>query len=196
MPLTGRSAAPVATRYGLARFNDNFTDADLDVVVDYFTRPDPHLDTLIDRARMPDAAALRARYESFRWSGSADQMAAMFMIRIDEKLAGLTILLRRTPDENYSHWHVFEPEHRGGGLSSAIYPRRLQLYFDNFAINRLIHQTRVSNLGVNRMLDKFVPVTRTEHVEKPDGLSKPGEFHIRHVDRADLPGILARAGVS
>ena len=29
----------------------------------------------------------------------------------------------------------------------------------------------------------------TEFVEKPDGLAKPGEFHMRYVTRADLPRI-------
>ena len=43
-------------------------------------------------------------------------------------------------------------------MSSAVYPTRLDLYFGLFPIERLIHQTRITNTGVNRMLDKYVPV--------------------------------------
>jgi hypothetical protein len=70
-----------------------------------------------------------------------------------------------------------------------IYPTRIDLYFDLFPIERLIHQTRVTNTGVNRMLDKYVPIAKTEFVERPDGLARPGEFHMRYVTRADLPRI-------
>jgi hypothetical protein len=184
----------VPTRLGEVWFDDHVSEDELDSIADYFTRPDAHLDTLIDRARMPDRAGLRARYAAWRWSGDPNQMSLLFALRIDSgalkgRLVGFTNLLRKTPDVNYSHWHIVDPDARGGGVSSAIYPARLDLYFGLFPIDRLIHQTRITNTGVNRMLDKFVPIAVTEFVEKPDGLAKPGEFHMRHVTRADLPRI-------
>ena len=97
------------------------------------------------------------------------------------RLVGFTNLLRRSPDVNYSHWHILEPSARAGGVSSAVYPAQLDLYFGLFPIDRLIHQTRVTNTGANRMLDKFVPVASTEFIENRDGLAKPGEFHIPQV---------------
>ncbi len=192
-PLLGQRAP---TRLGEAWFDD-VTDPDLDAIADYFHRPDPHLDTLIDRARMPDRGALRERYASWRWKGDAGQMSSVFALRLDDggggRLAGFTNLLRKSPADNYSHWHIIHDADRGAGLSSAVYPLRLELYFALFPIERLIHQTRVTNTGVNRMLDKFVPVAKTEFVERPDGLARPGEFHIRYVMRADLTRIRAMA---
>ncbi len=44
-----------------------------------------------------------------------------------------------------------------------------------------MHQTRTRNIGVNRMLDKYVPVAETRHIERPDGVATPGEFHVRCV---------------
>lgn len=210
MPVGGQSgdsapapvAAPgrrVATRLGEAWFDTDVTAADLDAIANYFYRPDAHLDTLIDRSRLPDRVALRERFGSWRWTGDPAQMSSVFALRLANggkgRLAGFTNLLRKTPDENYSHWHIIEPADRASGLSSAVYPARLELYFGLFPIERLVHQTRVTNTGVNRMLDKFVPVAKTEYVERPDGLARPGEFHIRYVTRADLPRIRAMAGM-
>lgn len=181
----------VTTRLGQAWFDAGVTDGDLDAMADYFTRPDAHLDTLIDRTRMPARDKLRERYAAWRWSGDGDQMSSVFALRLDGRLVGFTNLLRKTADENYSHWHIIDEAGRAGGVSTAIYPTRIDLYFELFPIERLVHQTRVSNTGVNRMLDKFVPVAKTEFVEKPDGLAKPGEFVIRYVTRADIPRIHA-----
>src|ERR1700726_4858079 len=82
---------------------------------------------------------------------------------------------------------------RAKGLSTALYPHRLKAYFDLIPISQLIHQTRTSNTGVNRMLDKFIPITETKFIDKPDSVAKPGEFHLRYVRREDLPKILACA---
>lgn len=182
----------VKTRLGPVWFDD-VTDADLNAIADYFTRPDAHLDTLIDRARLLDRAGLRQRYASWAWTGDPNQMNSVFALRVASgqasRLIGFTNLLRKTPMENYSHWHIIDPADRAGGVSTAIYPTRIDLYFGLFPIERLVHQTRVTNTGVNRMLDRFVPVAKTEFVDRPDGLAKPGEFHMRHVTRADLPRI-------
>jgi hypothetical protein len=179
----------VPTRLGEVWFDDHVSEDELDQIADYFIRPDAHLDTLIDRARMPDRPGLRARYAAWRWSGDPSQMSSLFALRLEGRLLGFTNLLRKTPDVNYSHWHIIDPGARAGGVSSAVYSARLDLYFGLFPIERLIHQTRITNTGVNRMLDKYVPVAVTEFVERPDGLARPGEFHMRYVTRADLPRI-------
>lgn len=192
-PALGRR---VPTRLGDVWFDADLAEDDLDIMADYFTRPDAHLDTLMDRTKLT-RERLRERYAAWRWSGDRSQMSSVFALRCVSaegvRLIGFTNLLRRAPDENYSHWHIIEESDRSSGVSSAIYPTRIDLYFELFPIERLVHQTRVTNTGVNRMLDKFVPVSRVEHVDKPDGLAKPGEFVIRYVTRADIPRIHAIA---
>jgi hypothetical protein len=74
-----------------------------------------------------------------------------------------------------------------------LYPHRLKAYFDLVPIERLIHQTRTRNVAVNRMLDKYVPVAETHHVEHPDGMAQPGEFNLRYVGRDDVARIFAIA---
>jgi hypothetical protein len=170
----------------MAWFDNHLTDAEFDVIADYFTRPDAHLDTLLDRKRFPGKAALRERYMAWKWAGDPAQMSSIFALRLDGRLIGFTNLLRKSPTENYSHWHIIDPGDRAGGVSSSVYPTRIELYFELFPIERLVHQTRTTNTGVNRMLDKFVPIAKTEFVDRPDGLAKPGEFHMRYVTRADL----------
>jgi hypothetical protein len=70
----------------------------------------------------------------------------------------------------------------------------VKAYFDLAPISQLIHQTRTSNIGVNRMLDKFIPISETKFIDKPNGVAKPGEFHLRFLGRQDVPKIFARAG--
>jgi hypothetical protein len=189
--MTSALGRRVKTRAGEAWFDGHISDAEFDLIADYFHRPDAHLDTLIDRTRLPDRAALRGRYAFWAYAGDPAQMNSVFALRLDGRLIGFTNLLRKTPEENYSHWHIIDPADRAGGIASAVYPTRIDLYFELFPIERLVHQTRVSNTGVNRMLDKFVPIAKTEFVERPDGLARPGEFHMRYVTRADLPRIRA-----
>jgi hypothetical protein len=81
-------------------------------------------------------------------------------------------------------------------LSSALYPNRIQTYFELAPLTRLIHQTRTRNVAVNRMLDRYVPVAETCHIERPDGVAEPGEFHLRYVFARDIPGFFQRAGKS
>jgi hypothetical protein len=91
--------------------------------------------------------------------------------------------------------HAFlgiDPGLRGTGISSALYPHRMDTYFRLYPIGRLIHQTRTRNVAVNRMLDKYIPVAETRYIEKPDGVALPEEFHLRYVTAADIPGFFAR----
>ena len=74
-----------------------------------------------------------------------------------------------------------------------MYPYRIKTYFDSAPIDRLIHQTRTRNIGVNRMLDRYVPVAETCYIERPDGVALPGEFHLRYVFRKDITGLFETA---
>ena len=113
--------------------------------------------------------------------------------RFGELLGRLVKLSQHDVETNYSHWHIVEKDRRIGGLSSALYPHRIKAYFDTSAIARLIHQTSVRNPGVNRMLDKYLPVAETRWVEELDGAGAPGEYHLRYVRRETLPLLFARA---
>ncbi len=184
--------ARAPTKLGVASFRDMSGD-DAEWMADYFMRPDAHLDTLIDRSRMGTRDVLIDRFRALTRTGDPTQLRAAFAIDLDSRRVGFTSLYRQTPEVNYSHWHIVDDGVRAGGISTALYPHRIKMYFDLFPLERLIHQTKTSNTGVNRMLDKFVPIADTLWIDKPDGLSSPGEFAIRYVRRADIPRILARA---
>jgi hypothetical protein len=184
--------ATVRTQSGLAVLRDT-TEDDVPAMVDYFFRPDAHLDSLIDRSRLPPKAVMADGFRRMIRTGEPGQLRTTYAIDLDGRLIGFTSLYRQTADVNHSHWHIIDEGVRAGGVSSALYPHRIRLYFDLYPIERLIHQTKTSNIGVNRMLDKFVPVAKTEWVANPDGLASPGEFAIRYVRRADIPRIVERA---
>ena len=109
------------------------------------------------------------------WHGGA---ADFFTMNVDIAKLG-------TPDNARSR---FEASLRTGDPN-----HRIKAYFDTSATQRLIHLTSVRNQGVNRMLDKYVPVAETRWVEKLDGAGAPGDYHLRYVRREDLPRLFARA---
>ena len=186
--------ASVHTRAGLASLTDIVPD-DIEAIVRFWhDSGDDFLDYVgIDRARLGNPDNTRARYARTIRTGDPNQTNIAFAIRIDERIVGYTLLNRYAPDINHSHWHIIDPALRGSGISSALYPHRIKTYFDVTPMQRLIHQTRTHNVGVNRMLDKWVPVAETRYVENPDGVALPGEFHLRYVHRRDVPGFFKKA---
>jgi RimJ/RimL family protein N-acetyltransferase len=171
----------------------NLAPVDLPRIADYWLTADAaFLKRLgVDGSRFGGAEGIIARFEPALPSGDPNQAKLAFGFDVDGEMVGYTNLNRYDATENYSHWHIIDPSWRKAGLSTLLYPYRLQAYFACTPIERLIHQTRPENIGVNRLLDRFVPVAETRFVEKPDGLALPGVFNLRYVTRADLPRILA-----
>jgi hypothetical protein len=180
--------ARARTSLGLALLRD-LTPSDVEQVVTYwYTSGDQHLDHLgIDRELLGTEDDTRRRFFRAIRTGDPNQQNLAFAITVDGVFAGYTLLNHYTPDLNYSHWHITDSRLRGSGLSTALYPHRIKLYFDLTPIHRLVHQTRTRNVGVNRMLDRYVPVAETRYIERPDGVALPGEFHLRYVFREDVP---------
>jgi hypothetical protein len=189
--------ASAKTPVGEATLRD-LTAQDVDSIVHYWYESDEaFLDFVgIDRARLGDRENTRQRFLQAISTGDPNQRSLAFVITVAGAFAGFTLLNRRTPEINYSHWHITNPDLRGSGISTALYPHRIKVYFDLTPIERLIHQTRTRNVAVNRMLDKFVPIAETVHVEHPDGMALPGEFHIRYVVKKDIAGFFAKRVIS
>lgn len=173
----------------------DLTEAELPRIADYWFSVD--METLeangVDHKRFVSPRALIERFATMIPTGDPNQPKRAFVFDVDGRVAGYTNLSHYSADENYSHWHIVEPELRQSGLSSLLYPYRLRACFADAPMERLIHMTRPANVGVNKLLDRFVPVAETRFVETPDGMSMPGVFNIRYVTRADLPRILALA---
>lgn len=138
----------------------------------------------------------RERFRRAIPTGDQSQRSLVFTITLDDELVGCTLLNRYAPDTNYSHWHILNPDLRGAGLSTVLYPHRIKTYFDLAPIRRLIHQTRTRNIAVNQMLDKWVAIAETRYIEDPDGVALPGEFHLRYVLREDVPRLFGNAVIA
>jgi hypothetical protein len=186
--------ASIKTANGVASLRD-LTAADLPAIIDYWlSMPDEDLTFMgVDRKLLGSEEDIHRRFSNAIRTGDPSQPAISLGIVLDEKLVGYTLLNRYSEHVNYSHWHVIVSNLRAKGISTALYPYRIKAYFDLAPISQLIHQTRTRNVGVNRMLDKFVPVSETKYIDKPDGVAGPGDFYLRYVRRADLPKILAHA---
>lgn len=188
--------ASVEISSGVASLRD-IAASDVPAIVDYWiAMPEESLTFMgIDRQRLGSHNEIHRRFSNAIRTGDANQRNVALGIALEDRLVGYTLLNRYSAEVNYSHWHIIVPALRAKGLSTALYPHRIKAYFELAPIAQLIHQTRTRNLGVNRMLDKFVPISETKFIEKPDGVASPGEFHLRYVRREDIPAILARAAV-
>lgn len=173
----------------------DITSEDVDAIARYwFGSSDEFLDCMgIDRKRLGTVEDTRKRFQRAMRTGRSDQQSFALAITLDNEFIGYTLLNRYAPEENYSHWHITNPDLRGTGISTALYPHRIKTYFDLVPIERLIHQTRTRNIAVNRMLDKYVPISQTCQIEKPDGVALPGEFNLRYAFRRDLEKFFAKA---
>jgi hypothetical protein len=183
----------VRTKAGIAGLRD-LAREDIELIVEYWHGGIADLAFLgIDQARLGTPASTRRRFEVALRNGDRAQPNVAYAITLDGRMIGYTLLNQYSPDTNYSHWHIISEDRRAAGISSAIYPYRIRMYFETAKLERLIHQTRTRNIGVNRMLDKYVPVAETRFVDDPDGVALPGEFHMRFVFRKDVPRHFARA---
>jgi hypothetical protein len=184
----------VKTASGIAGLRD-LTPTDVPAIVDYWLlSPSEHLDFMgVDRQLLGSKEDIQARFLSAIRTGDPNQSHIALGITLDERLVGYSLLNRYSEDVNYPHWHIINSELRGVGVSTALYPYRVKAYFDLAPMRQLIHQTRTRNVGVNRMLDRFIPISETKYIHKSDGVAAPGVFHLRFVRREDIPKIFARA---
>jgi RimJ/RimL family protein N-acetyltransferase len=192
-----QNLASIATPSGIAALRD-LALADVPAIVDYWLlSPEEHLAFMgVDRARLGSRDDVYNRFATAIRTGDHAQSKIALAITLHQRLVGYTLLNRYSDEVNYSHWHIIQPDMRARGLSKSLYPFRIQTYFHIAPISQLIHQTRTRNIGVNRVLDKFIPIAETKYIEKPDGVAAPGEFHLRYVRRDDIPGIFARAALA
>lgn len=185
--------ARVLSPSGIAVLRD-LEARDIRAIIAYWHDGEADLFTMnVDREKLGKPEATQARFEASLRSGDPGQQRIGFAIDLDGRMIGYTVLSQHSADVNYSHWHIIARNCRTGGISTALYAHRIKAYFDTTNIARLIHQTSVRNDGVNRMLDKYVPVAETLYIEQLDGAGAPGEYHRRFVHRDDLPGLFARA---
>jgi RimJ/RimL family protein N-acetyltransferase len=118
--------------------------SDLPRIADYWWTADAaSLERMgVDHSRFDSHEAIMARFEPAIPSGDPEQAKLAFAIDLDGEMVGYTNLNRYSPTENYSHWHIIDPQWRNSGLSSLLYPYRLRTYFACTPMDRLIHQTR------------------------------------------------------
>jgi hypothetical protein len=182
--------AELKTAEGLAVLCDA-EEADIDSIVEYWhsSTKEYLIGMGADPARLGTPGETRARYLRAIRSGDPTQPSILFSIKLDGTFAGFSTLNQYDLRTNYSHWHIVNSSKRRCGISTVLYPHRIKMYFDTTNMERLIHQTRPENIGVNAMLEKFIRVSETSLVEKPDGMGRPGVFNIRYVHRHEVENI-------
>ncbi|MDI9911365.1 N-acetyltransferase [Xanthomonas oryzae pv. oryzae] len=150
----------------------------------------------VDTARLGDAQQIRERFmRNIPSSEPLEQPTVIYSIYLKEILIGYTNINRYDAQENYMHLHIYRKALRkalvqgpkaqttGGGVGACTLGLIIAHYLKNFDMERLVMQTRTRNMLINRALDLYLPASRTCYFENPDGLSAPGEFHVRYAYR-------------
>jgi hypothetical protein len=127
MTTSAQIHATAKTAAGIATLRDT-TLAECEPMAQYFHRPDAHLDTLIDRSRLPPASVLADGFRRMIRTGDPGQLHTTYAIYLNDRFIGFTALYRQTPDVNYSHWHIVDESARAGGISTALYPHRMKVF--------------------------------------------------------------------
>jgi hypothetical protein len=141
----------------------------------------------------------------------AEQQSVVFTMTLNGETIGYTNLNLHGPDDNYPHFHTYLHIHRpsvrptprpveqvrrrGAGVAAVLVGPIMRMCFDLFPLRRIVLQTRPTSVGINRALDLYMPPAETRYIEKADGLSGPGEFHMRYVYREDASWMFERAKV-
>jgi hypothetical protein len=168
----------------------------------------------IDRAKLGTPEDTRQRFFSMiRNPEMVDQPSVVFTLTLNGEVIGYTNVNRRGPDDNYPHFHTYLHTHRdtvrsavktpkgrdgartGAGIAAALIGPVIGVFFEHFPMRRIVLQTRVTSVGINRTLDRYLPPDETKFIEVPDGIASTGEFHMRYVYRKDVPWMIERAHV-
>ncbi|UXA57924.1 GNAT family N-acetyltransferase [Xanthomonas prunicola] len=189
--------ARLPMRAGLLILRDA-TPQDADAFVEYWTdSPKSYLNVLgVDTARLGDAQQIRERFlRNIPSSEPLGQSTVIYSLYLHDMLIGYTNINRYDTQENYVHLHIYRKALRkavdqgpkaqttGGGVGACTIGLIIAHYLKNLDVERLVMQTRTRNMLINRALDLYLPASRTCYFEKPDGLSAPGEFHVRYAYR-------------
>jgi RimJ/RimL family protein N-acetyltransferase len=185
--------------HGIVAVRDVEAD-DIEEFVRYWHESgDEHLRYLhVDRDKLGTPNDTRARFQASMRTGDLNQQTIAFSVTLEGSIVAYFNLNRYSPLQNYPHVHVIDREHQAmGGATAGIgattgMPYGLKVLFALFPIERIVLQTRTSNVAINRLLDYFLPVVETVQLENPDGLSGPGEFNHRYIYREDVPRLIER----
>ncbi|KUG40758.1 hypothetical protein AL053_01300 [Pseudomonas savastanoi pv. fraxini] len=185
--------ASLPMRAGLLTLRDA-SPQDADAFVEYWTdSPASYLEVLgVDTTRLGDAQQIRERFlRNMPSSEPLGQSTVIYSLYLNDMLIGYSNINRYDAQENYAHLHTYRKALRqavgqgpkaqttGGGVGACLIGLCIAHYLETFDLERLVIQTRTRNKLINRALDLYLPASQTCYFEKPDGLSAPGEFHVR-----------------
>jgi RimJ/RimL family protein N-acetyltransferase len=168
-------------------------EADLDALVAYWHEGvADHAFLGIDPERLGSPEDTRARFRAANRSVGGGGKTAAFVLAMGARVVAYTNVNFRGRD-GYAHVHFIDPDTRNRGVASSLVPSILGMFFEHLPIDRLVLEARTRNTGINRVLEKSgLKPAWTGHLEKPDGLAGPGEFHVYHVDPPLVAALLAR----
>lgn len=164
-----------------------FSAADVERVVDYWHSASPEFleDMGADPAKLSTRAATTEKFRAAIY-GTVPRKHVAMAVELDGKLVGYSNAYINEPGVGYPHVHVLEPELRSRGMSSLLFRHAMDVYFKHFELSVLVLLTSPGNVGINTLLQKFGLVPRTEHIEKPSGMARPGTFLVYEVTPQSL----------
>lgn len=112
-----------------------------------------------------------------------DRVTLVFVA--DDILIGYTNLnFSEHNDEVYAHVHLIKPEYRNKGIVPSLFADVIGVFYRHFNVGQLILQTNTKNKKINSLLiNRGLEITKTEYIDKPDGMGSVGEYNFFYVPR-------------
>lgn len=159
---------------------------DIEAIVCYWHDSEPeYLESLgvdLNKLKNRDATAAVFRASLKGQRGRYDRATLVFAH--DDKAVGYTNINYKDGGVAYAHVHVIYPEYRNIGFVSKLFETGVRVFLTEFPTNELRFQTNAVNRRINRYLEKLgMSIWQTEYVANPDGMARPGTYHLYIVDR-------------
>ncbi|HET9929747.1 MAG TPA: hypothetical protein VFQ35_03635 [Polyangiaceae bacterium] len=169
----------------------------------------------IDLVRLGTPEDTRNRFLRMLRRPGVRSPSVVFSLTLDDEVIGYTNVNMHGPLENYPHFHTYvhtdtrvkkkiaealahtpraDTSKTGAGIAAVMIGFGIGSITKHLThIERLVLQTRVTSVAINRALDLYMPADETRFIENPDGVASAGEFHMRYVPRSRAAVFLERA---
>jgi RimJ/RimL family protein N-acetyltransferase len=156
---------------------------DLDVLVSYWHEtPIEYLKSLgVDAGKLGSPAETRARLRA-SLDGASDRLCVV--AEMEGELVAYSNLAVREEGTAYGHLHTLRDDAVVRRAVYHLFPQVTAMAFEYLGVTRLRFEASVDNLGINRYLQSFGLKPRRLLLEEPDGMARPGEFHVYELSLA------------
>lgn len=172
---------------------DDIDEQDVECLVDYWHKTDrAYLEGLgVDVSLISSRDSTRSRFVAALAHAPNGCRPVAAVAKSNGALIGYTLLNFVSDGKAFAHMHLLQRTPLARAAAYRLFPELLRAFFESLPLDALVFQASVDNRGINRMIQRFGIKGVVSHLQKPDGMARPGDFYVYTISRNDL-GALQR----